>query len=71
MQDIRIAAAICRCPVGDVRRNLDTVGRLTRRAADRGGAPGLFSGTQRDGLRGRQTAAGGGPGRRRAGSGRT
>jgi N-carbamoylputrescine amidase len=36
MQDIRIAAAVCRCPPGNVDGNLATMERLTRRAADQG-----------------------------------
>ena len=38
MQDIRIAAAICRCPLAAIGQNLETVGRLARRAARRGAA---------------------------------
>jgi len=36
MEDIRIAAAICRCPVGRTAHNLETVRRLARRAAAAG-----------------------------------
>jgi len=36
MKDIRIAAAVCNCPMGAVDRNLATVARLTRQAADLG-----------------------------------
>jgi predicted amidohydrolase len=36
MKDIRIAAAVCNCPLGALERNLTTVERLTRRAAGLG-----------------------------------
>lgn len=36
MEDIRIAVAVCRCPAGRPAHNLETVRRLTRRAAQRG-----------------------------------
>lgn len=36
MNDIRIAAAICRCPVGTVSRNIETMDRLVSEAATAG-----------------------------------
>jgi predicted amidohydrolase len=36
MQNLRVAAAVCRCPPGDVARNLATMERLCRRASARG-----------------------------------
>ena len=36
MQNIRIAAAVCRCPPGNPARNLDTMERLCRQAAAEG-----------------------------------
>jgi N-carbamoylputrescine amidase len=35
MRDIRVAAAVCRCPPGNLKRNLATMQRLCRRAAAR------------------------------------
>ena len=36
MQDLRVAAAVCRCLPGNLAHNLATMERLCRRAADRG-----------------------------------
>ena len=38
MRDIRIAAAVCRCPLGRIERNLETVQEMTSRAARYGAA---------------------------------
>ncbi|MFZ5562478.1 MAG: nitrilase-related carbon-nitrogen hydrolase [Thermodesulfobacteriota bacterium] len=38
MEDIRIAAVTCRCPAGEVDRNLETAAAWVEKAADRGAA---------------------------------
>ena len=38
MQDIRIAAVVCRCPVGQVKRNLERTRYWTHQARNKGAA---------------------------------
>ena len=42
MKDIRIAAVVCRCPVGQVKHNLERTRYWTLRAKKKGATSGLL-----------------------------